>query len=122
MTRRNPMVYVFHMMDYSHDAIDMAQRHSRADMDNNTMLRLALIKPVETIGEAASRVPEDLRSRYPEIPWHETRALRNRLVHEYDRVNLDTLWDIVQNHIPPLIEQLEDLISKEAPIQEWKPC
>ena len=42
--------------------------------------------------------------------------------YEYDRVNLDTLWDIVQNHIPPLIEQLEDLISKEAPIQEWKPC
>ena len=72
MTRRNPMVYVFHMMDYSHDAIDMAQRHSRADMDNNTMLRLALIKAVETIGEAASRVPEDLRSRYPEIPRHET--------------------------------------------------
>ena len=86
MTRRNPMVYVFHMMDYSHDAIDMAQRHSRADTDNNTMLRLALIKAVETIEEAASRVPEDLRSRYPEIPWHETRALRNRLVHDTNPV------------------------------------
>lgn len=122
MTRRDPMVYVFHMMDYSRNTIDMAQGHSRSDMDSNMMLRLALIKAVETIGEAASRVPDDFRSRYPEIPWRETRDLRNRLVHEYDRIDLDTLWNIIQNHIPPLIGQLEDLISKEAPIQNLKPC
>ena len=89
MTRRNPMVYVFHMVDYSHDAINMAQGHSRADMDNNTMLRLALIKAVETIGEASSRVTEDLRSRYPDLPWRETRDLRNRLVHDVRQCNLD---------------------------------
>ena len=122
MTRRDPMVYVFHMMDYSHEAVNMAQGHSRSDMDSNTMLRLALIKAVETIGEAASRVPEELRSQYPEIPWNDTRALRNRLVHEYDRINLDTLWDIIRNHIPPLIEQLEELLSKEAPVQSLDPC
>ena len=122
MTRRNPMVYVFHMMDYSHEAVNMAQEHSRADLDNNTMFRLALVKAVETIGEAASRVPDELRSQYPEIPWSGTRSLRNRLIHEYDRINLDTLWDIVQNYIPPLIEQLEELISKEASLQSLDPC
>ena len=122
MTRRDPMVYVFHMMDYSREAVDIAQDYSRADLDTDRVLRFALIKVVETIGEAASRVPNDFRSRYPEIPWRETRDLRNRLVHDYDRINLDTPWNIIQNHIPPLIEQLEDLISKEAPTQNWKPC
>lgn len=122
MTRRDPMVYIFHMMDYSRNAVDIAQDHSRTDLDTNMILRLALIKAVETIGEAASRVPQDLRSRYPDIPWRETRDLRNRLVHEYDRIDLDTLWNVIQNHIPPLIEQLEDLISEEAPIQNLKPC
>ncbi|MXX54080.1 MAG: DUF86 domain-containing protein [Dehalococcoidia bacterium] len=121
MTRRDPMVYVFHMMDYSRDAVDIAQDYSRADLDTNRMLRYALIKAVETIGEAASRVPEDYRTQYPEIPWRETRDLRNRLVHEYDRIDLDTLWNIIQDHIPPLIEQLEDLISQEAPRQDWSP-
>ena len=121
MTRRDPMVYVFHMMDYSREAVDIAQDYSRTDLDTNRILRFALIKVVETIGEAASRVPDDFRSRYPEIPWQDTRSLRNRLIHEYDRINLDTLWDIIQNHIPPLIEQLEDLISEEAPIQNLEP-
>ena len=122
MTRRDPMVYVFHMMDYSREAVDIAQDCSRADLDDNRILRFALIKVVETIGEAASRVPEDFRSQHPDIPWRETRDLRNRLIHEYNRINLDTLWDIIQNHIPPLIEQLEDLISEEAPIQNLEPC
>ena len=122
MTRRDPMVYVFHMMDYSRETVDIAQDYSRADLDTNRILRFALIKVVETIGEAASRVPDDFRSRYPEVPWQDTRSLRNRLVHEYDRINLDTLWDVIQNHIPPLIEQLEALISEEAPIQNLEPC
>ena len=121
MTRRDPLVYVYHMRDYAWSARNIAQGYSRLELDSNEMLRLALIKAVETIGEAASRVPEDLRSRYSDIPWRETRDLRNRLVHEYDRINLDTLWDIIQSHIPPLIEQLDDLISKEAPVEDWKP-
>ncbi len=114
MTKRNPMVYVYHMRDYARDTIELAQSHSRSDMDDNLMLRLALMKAVETVGEAASRVPDDFRSRYPQIPWQETRSIRNRLVHAYDRINFDILWDIIQDDIPPLIEQLEDLISKET--------
>ena len=90
MTRRDPMVYVFRMMDYSHDAIDMASGYSRADMDSNMMLRLALVKAVETIGEISSRAPDDFRSRYPDILWQETRTPRNRLVHEYNRIYFDT--------------------------------
>ena len=122
MTKRNPIVYVCHMRDYARDAVDMAQSHSRSDVNTNTMLRLALIKAVETIGEAASRLPDDFRVSHPQIPWQQTRSLRNRLVHAYDTVDLDTLWDIIQNDIPPLIEQLEDLIAREAPTQNWNPC
>ena len=113
MTRRNPMVYVYHMRDYARDAMNIAQGYSRADMDSNLMLRLALIKAVETIGEAATRLPDDFRSRHPRIPWRETRSLRNRLVHAYDTVNLDRLWSIIHDDIPPLIEQLEVLIAEE---------
>jgi uncharacterized protein with HEPN domain len=46
----------------------------------------ALERLVEVIGEAASRVPEEFRSRYPEVPWHQTVAIRNRLIHVYDRM------------------------------------
>lgn len=114
MTRRDPMVAIYHMRDHTRNTMEMARGHTRADIDNNMVLRYALMKAVETIGEAASRVPGDFRSRYPQIPWQETRSIRNRLVHAYNRINFDTLWDIIQNDIPPLIEQLEDLIVKET--------
>lgn len=114
MTRRNPMVYVYHMQDYARSARNMAQGYSREDVDSNEMLRLALMKAVEIIGEGSSQLPDDFRSLHPEIPWDKMRGLRNRLVHAYDRIDLDALWDIVQNDIPPLIQQLEDLIAKET--------
>ena len=114
MTRRDPMVAVYHMRDYARSARNIAQGYSRMDLDSNEMLRLSLIKAVETIGEASSRVPDDFRSQYPDIPWQRTRSLRNRLVHAYDDINFDTLWDIIQDDIPPLIQQLEELIAKET--------
>lgn len=116
MTRRDPMVYVYHMRDYAQSAENMAQGYSREDVDSNEMLRLALMKAVEIIGEGASQLPDDFRLLHPEVPWGKMRGLRNRLVHAYDRIDLDALWDIIQRDIPPLIEQLEDLIAKENEI------
>ena len=122
MTRRDPMVAIYHMLDHARDAWNISQDYTRSDLDTNRLLNLGLVHAVLIIGEAASRVPEDFRSRYPDIPWQRTRSLRNRLVHAYDDTDFDILWDIIQNHIPPLIEQLEDLISKEAPREDWKTC
>ncbi len=114
MTRRDPMVAIYHMLDHARDARDISQNYTRSDLDTNRLLNLGLVRAVEVIGEAASRVPEDFRSRYPHIPWRGTRSLRNRLIHAYDEINFDTLWDIIQNDIPPLIDQLEDLIDEET--------
>ena len=114
MTRRDPMVAIYHMRDHARNTMEMAQGHTRADIDNNMVLRYALMKAVETIGGAASHLPEDFRSRYPQIPWQETRSIHNRLVHAYDRINFDRLWDIIQDDIPPLMEHLQDLIAKET--------
>lgn len=114
MTRRDPMVAIYHMRDHARDAWEISQDYTRSDLDTNRLLNLGLVRAVVIVGEAASRVPEDFRSRHPQIPWQRTRSLRNRLVHAYDDINFDTLWDIIQNDIPPLIEQLEDLIARET--------
>ena len=116
------MVYVYHMRDYAGATLDISQDYSRPDLDTNKMLNLALQKTVQVISTAASRVPDDFRYLRQEVNWDEAASFYGKAVKAYDDVNLDTLWNIIQNHIPPLIEQLEDLISEEAPIQKWKPC
>ena len=59
-------------------------------------MNLALVRLLEVVGEAASRVPVDERSQYPQIPWSQIVALRNRLIHGYDSVDFDILWQILK--------------------------
>ena len=112
MTRHNPMVRVHHMLDHSREAVEMTRGRTRADLDRDRLLNLALVQLVEVIGEAASRLPEEFRSRHPQVPWRQTVGMRNRLIHGYDTVNMDILWTIIQEDLPPLIEQLEAIVRE----------
>jgi len=112
MTRHNPMVRVHHMLDHSREAVEMTRGRIRADLDRDRLLNLALVQLVEVIGEAASRLPEEFRSRHPQVPWRQTVGMRNRLIHGYDTVNFDILWSIIQEDLPPLIEKLEAIVRE----------
>jgi|SRR5579859_4257171 len=73
-------------------------------------LNLALVRLLEVVGEAASRTPTDERTQYPDIPWTQIVGLRNRLIHGYDSVDFDILWQIVTHDLPPLIAALEQIV------------
>jgi uncharacterized protein with HEPN domain len=100
------------MLDHSREAVEMTRGRIRADLDRDRLLNLALVRLVEVIGEAASRLPEEFRSRHPQVPWRQTVGMRNRLIHGYDTVNFDILWSIIQEDLPPLIEKLEAIVRE----------
>ncbi len=74
---------------------------------------LSPVKAIEVIGEAAAQVGDATRKGNPSIPWAQIIAMRNRLVHVYFDINLDVLWQTVQQDLPPLIVQLEALVPQE---------
>jgi uncharacterized protein with HEPN domain len=115
MSRRDPMVAVQQMRDHGKEAMELAQDRSRADLDLDRMFELALTRLMEVLGEAARRVPPEFRSRYPEVPWQDTTDLRNVLIHNYDTVDFDELWRIIQEHLPPLVQQLQTIIGENLP-------
>lgn len=86
--------------------------HSRAELETNRQLNLALVRLLEVVGEAAARVPDECRRRHPEIPWQDIADLRNRLIHGYDSIDLDVLWMILHDDLPPLIHRLETILSR----------
>jgi len=101
------------MLDHAKEAVSFARGRTRADLDADRLLNLALTRLLEITVEAASRVPEDVRERHPEIPWPQIVGLRNRLIHGYDSVDLNVLWQIVTSDLPPLIVSLESIINEK---------
>ena len=66
---------------------------------------------MEIVGEAAARIPEDFRLRHSQVPWQEVTDFRNRLIHGYDAIDLDILWNILTEDLGPLIEKLEHIVE-----------
>jgi uncharacterized protein with HEPN domain len=97
---------VQHMLDYATEALDMVRGHERGDLEPDRRLSLALVRLLEIVGEAASRVTADFRTDHGQIPWADIIGLRNRLIHGYDSVDPDILWDILVGDLPLLVEQL----------------
>jgi uncharacterized protein with HEPN domain len=97
------------MLDHSREAVAMAQGKTRQDLDRDRKLNLSLVRLLEIVGEAANRIPKQERDRYPDIPWSEIVGLRNRLIHGYDEVDFDILWQIVTQDLPPLVTALEKI-------------
>lgn len=75
------------------------------------MLNLALTRLIEIIGEAANRVSEDIKAKYPELPWLQMIGTRNRLIHGYDSVDFDILWAIIEDDLPVLITRIEKILA-----------
>jgi len=80
---------------------------------DNVQLQDSVIRRLLVIAEAARRVSEVTRQTLPNIAWQEINGMRNRLVHDYDDVNLNIVWDVVQFEIPPLTIELESQIPPE---------
>jgi uncharacterized protein with HEPN domain len=79
----------------------------------NVQLQDAVIRRLLVIAEAARRVSGTTQQALPNVSWQEINGMRNRLVHEYDDVNLDIVWDVVQLEIPPLIENLKSQVPPQ---------
>ena len=105
-----------------HIAAEQARSHVEgidwAAFDGSALIQDAVIRQVQIIGEAASRVSPVFQKAHPEISWHRIIGMRHRLVHDYRTIRRDVLWDAVQNWIPELLESLARLVPAEPPEEE----
>jgi uncharacterized protein with HEPN domain len=115
MTQHDPQLALQHMLDYAREAVAMTAGRTREQLQGNRQLQLALVRLLEVIGEAASRLPGELRRRHPAVPWQDIIDMRNRLIHGYDSVDLAIVWQVIRVDLPVLIPQLEaiDAASSE---------
>ena len=113
MSRRDPIVRLQYMRDYARKAMAMASGKTRADLDQDETFGLALARLRELIGEAASQVPPEFRENYPKIPWAKMIGMRNRLIHAYEDIDYNILWDATTVNLPQLLAEIETILSAE---------
>ena len=94
--------------DYLHDA---SVGVTKAKFEADPTLQRAFVRSLAIIGEAAKKVPPAVRDQYPVLEWRAMAGMRDRLIHDYFGVDLDLVWEVVENKVPPLREHLRKILE-----------
>jgi uncharacterized protein with HEPN domain len=112
MTAIDDLTRIRHIRDAGKEILEFVAESTQSSFSSNRMLQLAIVKDLEIIGEAANNVSTECQEKYSYIPWRAMVGMRNRLVHAYFGINLDVIWQTVQQDLPPLMQSLERALEE----------
>jgi uncharacterized protein with HEPN domain len=105
--------YLEDMLSYGRDAIEFLGDGDAQDLATDKLKRYALIRAVEIVGEAASKVSNETRSDLPDIAWREIVGMRNTLIHGYRGLEPKLLVEAVRDYLPELVTRLHELLGED---------
>lgn len=89
--------------------------HDQSHFEEDIAIQDAVARRFEIIGEATKRLSEQMRAAHPEVPWRAMAAMRNRVIHGYDTIDLDVMWKTIHEDLPRLESQIEAIFSDDGP-------
>jgi uncharacterized protein with HEPN domain len=101
--------YIDDMIGFAEKALAYTEGMDQQAFTASGITYDAVLRNLELIGEAATRIPEEVREKRQEIPWRMIIATRNRLIHAYLGIDDDIIWSIIRDDIPPLLNALKQL-------------
>lgn len=110
MSPRSWTIRISDMIRAIDDAQSAIQGKTFLDFKTNRTLVLATLACIQIIGEASNHIHDDIKNKYPTIPWNEIRGMRNRITHEYFEVDINLLWETVQTDLPTLKSELQKIV------------
>ena len=121
--KKDPRVYLAQMFERAQLILDFTKGGKETFLSRR-LIQDAVLRNFEVIGEAAKRVPPEYRQKHPEIPWRMMTAFRDVLIHNYEGVDLERVWEIINNELPqvkaaisailPPLDQLERELAGEG--------
>jgi uncharacterized protein with HEPN domain len=109
-----PLEFLRHILEEADYLIQHSRGLSKIDFLADETLRRAFVRSLEIIGEAAKKVPEGMRQKYPQVEWRLIAGMRDRLIHGYFGVDFDIVWDVVANKVPALRREIGRILQQES--------
>jgi len=109
------IIRVRHIIDEAGEACKYAEGISLDEFVEDGKTVRAVIRSIEVIGEAASKISIEFRMEHPDVPWQKIIGMRNRLIHVYFDIDYNIIWQTVKENLPPLIKKLQSILNNK----EW---
>lgn len=116
--RKNDAAYLWDMLDACQTVRQVVTGVTYHDFERSEVLKRAIERFIEIIGEAARHVSDEMKSEHPEIPWRGIISQRHVIAHEYDEIQYERIWRIATIRVPELIELLTPLVPSPPPDKE----
>jgi uncharacterized protein with HEPN domain len=100
--KKDPKILIAHILECISLIEEYTKRITKTQFLGNKQLQDAVIRRIEIIGEAIRNIPQEIKDKYPEIPWKEITGMRDILIHEYFGIDLELTWGVVEQKISGL--------------------
>jgi uncharacterized protein with HEPN domain len=111
--KENDRIRIQHIIDAAQEALSFVRDTDQENFSKNRMMILSVIKEIEIIGEAASKITDETKLKYLDVPWKDIVGMRNRLIHGYFDVDVQIVWNTTRINLPPLVSSLEAILAKD---------
>ena len=105
--------YLVDILESAKIALEYVAGKSWDEFYEDMQCQDAVLRRIEIIGEAARHISPQTQKKYPQIPWRDLTVLRNLVIHQYDAVDINQVWDTTQNRLPPLVDELSKIVPPE---------